>query len=118
LIAFLAVVPQSFRVYELLPLFLVTSTRAEVTLLAIGTWVSEVAGGYVSDLPIATVYQQRHALWYLLFAYLPCVLMVLRRPNEGTLPGYVESVASRLPAWLRGRATRLEQPPRSISWWE
>ena len=37
--------------------------------------------------------------------YLPALVMVLRRPNEGPLPVWLERVAGMLPSRLRGRAT-------------
>jgi hypothetical protein len=36
--------------------------------------------------------------------YLVALALVLRRPNEGTLPAWLESAAAVLPRWLRGRA--------------
>ena len=39
-----------------------------------------------------------------LFLYLPATLMVLRRPNEGTLPVWLEERVKRWPAWIQGTA--------------
>ena len=34
--------------------------------------------------------------------YLPCVAMVLRRPNEGVVPAWLDARLAALPRWLRG----------------
>jgi hypothetical protein len=38
-----------------------------------------------------------------LLLYLPVTLMLLRRPNEGAVPAWLESRMTALPRWLRGR---------------
>lgn len=38
-----------------------------------------------------------------MFLYVPATIMVLLRPNEGTVPAWLERSAARWPAWLRGR---------------
>jgi hypothetical protein len=35
--------------------------------------------------------------------YLPAMLMVVRRPNEGVVPAWLERHVARLPFWLRGQ---------------
>ena len=46
---------------------------------------------------------EMESAWAVPLFYLPCLAMVLRRPNVGAVPLLVEShVAARLPAWLRG----------------
>jgi len=81
----LACVPHSVVLYEAIPLFLVVQTWAEGTILALLTalvWsLQEYTGG-----PYATfeAWSLARARWQFLVMYLPCLLMVLRRPNVGT----------------------------------
>jgi len=35
--------------------------------------------------------------------YIPALVLILRRPNEGRLPEFLERIAGVLPRWLRGR---------------
>ena len=43
--------------------------------------------------------------WYILLGcYTPALYIVLRRPNEGTIPSWLERQVARWPAWARGRA--------------
>jgi hypothetical protein len=49
-------------------------------------------------------FTDRGALLMLGFVYLPALMVVLSRPNEGTVPVLIERWANRLPPWIRGRA--------------
>jgi hypothetical protein len=40
--------------------------------------------------------------------YLPALWMILRRPNEGAVPAWLERASAVLPGWLRGRASVAE----------
>ena len=40
--------------------------------------------------------------------YLPALWMILRRPNEGTVPAWLERASAVLPSWLRGRSSVAE----------
>jgi hypothetical protein len=40
----------------------------------------------------------------LIGVYLPALVMVMRRANEGRVPAFVERIVARGPVWLRGRA--------------
>jgi hypothetical protein len=103
LVAALVCVPQTLVWYEAVPLMLVPRTFWQsVALVGIGyvghTWVR---------LHLPPVFHERLSyqlvgqamIWSL---YLPCTLMVLRRPNEGWLPPWVERRIAHWPAWLRG----------------
>ena len=37
-------------------------------------------------------------------AYMPALLMVLRRPNRGFAPQWLERIAKRTPAWIGGQS--------------
>jgi hypothetical protein len=105
LVLALACVPQTPLLYETVPLFLVPTTITEGGALWLGSWLAAVwvsAGGpYANDLARFTV-SARAIGWCL---YLPCVIMILRRPNVGAAPTWVtrllESV--RAPLWLKGQ---------------
>jgi hypothetical protein len=88
--------------HEVVPLFLVARGWIESGLLlalsqAMIAWVvhfhAPTLGEGISSYGTAFVW----------FMYLPCVLMVLRRPNEGTVPKWLERRTEGWPAWLRGR---------------
>jgi hypothetical protein len=105
LVLALACVPQTPLLYGTVPLFVVPHTIVEAGVLWLGSWLSalwlSVAGPYASRL--ARFSMSATAISWLL--YLPCVLMVLRRPNEGELPAWLERrlSRSRLPTWAVGR---------------
>ena len=43
------------------------------------------------------------AIWSLVASlYLPCLYFVLRRPNEGRVPAWLEKWTCAFPRWLRG----------------
>jgi hypothetical protein len=100
----LACVPQTPLLYETVPLFLVPSTITEGGALWLGSWLValwvSLAGPFSADLPRFVA--SGKAIGWLL--YLPCVVMLLRRPNEGVVPAWLERglAHSRLPVWLRG----------------
>jgi hypothetical protein len=94
LLAVLAMVPQTTLPYEGLLLFTVPRNGRESFLLSASSWGML---WYVRQ-----VYTTTGGLHVLIdgfghamvpFLYLPCVIMVLRRPNEGTVPAW------RWPAW-------------------
>ena len=78
----MACVPHTAVLYETIPLFLIPETWLEawllwvMALLAFGAqWL---AGPYTSQ----TDYWASGARWIVLLMYLPCLVMVLRRPNS------------------------------------
>jgi len=88
LILVLACVPQTLLFYDQLPLWLVARTRLESLVLTLTSWIgfaillvimpdrSSIAAkmAFTGPVIIATL-------------YIPAAIMVLRRPNEGLLPG-------------------------------
>jgi hypothetical protein len=103
LLVVLGVVPQSPFMYEALPLFLIPKTRYQSYALVIG---SDVAlGVYV----LARGIEQSRFYWIngiaiVVTMYLPALIMVLRRPNEGAIPSWLERATAVLPQRFRGRA--------------
>ena len=103
LLAALGVLPQSPFVYEAMPLFFVPRSRTQFYVLVIGSDIALGVYAYFRGTPMED-FLRINGLAVVLFMYLPALLMVLRRPNEGVLPGWLERVASLLPVRLRGRA--------------
>ena len=106
LVLVLACVPQTPLLYETVPLFLVPLTIVEGGTLWMGSWLAAFwiaqGGPYGNDLARFTT-SARAIGWCL---YLPCVAMVLRRPNSGELPARLERWVQQswLPSWVKGRA--------------
>ena len=102
LLAAMAIVPQNATLYDTLPLFVIPATINEGAILALashGAWHLAIARR--GD-PTSLVIADANALTYLLLLYLPALIMVLRRPNVGAVPAWLERVAGRLPRRMRG----------------
>jgi hypothetical protein len=104
LVAALACIPQTPMLYETVPLFLVPRSFRETAILValsygVFVWVE-------AHLPVS-----RSAAQYLavsgpaiaLLLFVPTTIMVLRRPNEGAIPPWLERAISGWPRWARGR---------------
>jgi hypothetical protein len=92
LLVALSLVPQTFVAYETLPLVLVPSTRIEVLILGLGGLSAELIaiainppGDLVSSIGV------RGPL-LLAFMYIPALVMVMRRPNAGELPHWLQRI--------------------------
>lgn len=90
LVLALACMPQTPLLYETMPLFLVPVTLTEGGVLWLGSWLAAFwlshAGPYASSL--AQYSDSAQVIGWCL--YLPCTIMILRRPNTGDLPGWLE----------------------------
>lgn len=95
----MACVPQLLFFADQLPLFLIPRTRKEMNTLvlcsaaAFFVWYLRFASN-----PAYVLAAKPYVLWS---TYLPCLVMVLRRPNEGSVPAWVERLVA------RGRRFRL-----------
>ena len=102
----LACVPQTPLLYETVPLFLVPSSIKEGGVLWLGSWVAALwvssFAPYESDLARFTM-SARAVGWCL---YLPCSIMILRRPNTGEVPPWLERLLAR-----SGSFTSAQQRP-------
>ncbi len=85
----MSLVPQSPTFYDFLPLAFITQSLRESVTLTVLTYVVMTltvvgAPGYelTENLPIA-------ASTSVLLIYLPCLIMILRRPNEGAMPHWL-----------------------------
>jgi hypothetical protein len=86
LLAAMACVPHTLLPYETLPLFLVPHTWPQACVLLAGTTLAvilhAVGGPYASP----TEWVGASGVWTIWCVYLPCLVMVLRRPNVGDVP--------------------------------
>jgi hypothetical protein len=102
LVLALACVPQSLWPYDMLPLYLVPRTAVEsVVLVVLGGVVALLTPSLAQTLAPAATLDGVGGMTILLL-YLPVTIMVLRRPNEGTIPTWIERRVNRWPGWLRG----------------
>jgi len=105
LLGVMALVPHGLYFYDELPLWLVATTRRESMLITVTSWFGLVGWFATSGGLNENAHIRDMGPWVIASIYLPCLFLVLRRPNVGTVPAIVESAAARLPAWIRG------QPP-------
>lgn len=115
LLVALACVPQTGDVYETVPLFLVPESRTELLLLALLThaaravfgsafgWAFDDGFGYTQMMVVGGAINN-------LVVYLPCVVMILRRPNDGTAPRWATRMLDRSLADLAPRLSRRVAP--------
>lgn len=100
LLAVMAMVPQSLLFTDQLMLWLIPRTRNESMLLSILSLPAMFLGVmHVGPNPNAASYSRTMGPAILALIYLPCLIMVLRRPNEGQIPQW--------PRLLRGHRFRL-----------
>ena len=96
----MACVPQLLLFADQLPLLLVARTRREAAMLTLGGWVAAIFW-YVQE---AEKYGAVSfaAPYVLAGCYLPALWVVLRRPNRGEIPPWLEDRIQGWPHWLRG----------------
>lgn len=112
LLLLLACVPQTVALYDTLPLFLVPATWLESAALALLTHLAQLTtlrlGPYSSFESFSRVASQVNVA----LVFLPCLVMVLRRPNRGEVPDWIEAgvrgIQTSASAWL----TRWRRVPR------
>ena len=81
LVAALACVPHTTLMYEALPLFLVPRTWLEAGILWCGTFVALVGHASAGPYPSQAAWVRAAGVWLVFCAYLPCLIMILRRSN-------------------------------------
>jgi hypothetical protein len=100
LIFAMACVPQTTAWYEILPLFLVPQSFREsltLALLSSAPVAFEIVFGSADG--VRALFPSSAAM--MLFAYLPTILMVLRRPNEGEPPAWLIVIRQWRRLWNR-----------------
>lgn len=106
----LACVPQNLLVYESFALALIPATVGEAVTFSVLThivlWTLLAMAPYHGALR----YFRVSARMMVALAYLPCLVMVLRRPNEGTVPAWLDR-------WLGGlQWDGTRAPAESLGW--
>jgi hypothetical protein len=107
----MGVIPQSPFAYETLPLFLIPSSRFQTYALVIGSDVVLAVYALTRGAE-RSGYFHTNSTAIVLAMYLPVLVMVLMRPNEGTVPDWLERGSAALPRWLRGASTTAVKPAR------
>jgi hypothetical protein len=99
----LACVPQTALLYEAVPLMLVPASISESSVFVALTWI--VFGLWAPTRSSSTVAQSVAISIEMVvpLLYLPCLIMILRRPNEGEVPCWVERGISRVRDSIRRR---------------
>lgn len=99
LVVAMACIPHTTLLYDALPLFLVPGTWMESLILAALTWVARTISAGRGPYPTLAAHTAASASMAVWLLYLPCVIMVLRRPNEGSdLAAFLRDGGS---AWRR-----------------
>jgi hypothetical protein len=92
----MACVPLTGNLYETVPLFLIVSTWAEggilLALSAVVFFAFQRRGGGLDREHYLQLVEQ----WIVFLVYIPCTLMVLRRPNQGAVPAWFDANLTRL----------------------
>jgi hypothetical protein len=96
LLTVLALVPSAPIVYEALPLFLIPRTKLQMITLALLSDVMYLAMANLSAQHETIAYYARARLAIVWLLYVPALIMVLRRPNEGEVPTWVDQLTRRL----------------------
>jgi hypothetical protein len=111
LLVAMACIPQTMLFYDQLPLALVARSRRQALAFALASYAAPALS--VALYGMAAMDRMllfaRHAPIILVCYYLPCLVVVLMRPNEGLVPQWVERRAIHLPAWLRGRPSSRDE---------
>jgi hypothetical protein len=108
LVAAMACVPQTLMLYEAVPLLLVPRTFREVLLFwVLGYGIANALGILLPpDLEVHQ-YLALSGPAMSLVLYPVATIMVLRRPNEGAVPAWLEARISGWPAWMPRRSREL-----------
>lgn len=105
----MVLLPQAFFFYDQLPVLLVCRTLGESAIVAASSLVALVLSEHLHAGATRLVAERTNAGFTLVFVYLPALVVLLRRPNEG--PGLVESLRAVMVA-PRRLITRLGAPGR------
>jgi hypothetical protein len=98
----LACMPQNGFFYDQFPLLLVPPNRVELMAMAAASQLALLAARSASG-PAGDIAVQSTAYFPYMIAglYLPSLLFIMRRPNEGEAPAWLERLCTRLPMFLR-----------------
>jgi hypothetical protein len=104
LVAVLACVPQTVSLHASLALFLVPRTRMESLVLTLGADVAFLLLRAAQPFPSLVAQERFTGYAVIALLYLPCVIMLLRRPNEGPIPSWLARAVAHVPGRRRGVA--------------
>jgi hypothetical protein len=99
----IAVTPHILGFYTGLLPMLVAETKREAQIMAF-TSVAALVGSTIQlgDRSFSELAPVHAGYWLLVFLFLPALMMILSRPNEGRMPAWVERVVAWAPEWIRG----------------
>jgi hypothetical protein len=106
-----SIIPQTPGPYTDLMLFIVPRGRWETAVLALLSYTPFPILAAMGRTSGYLALSSRYAGISNCVLLLPCVLMVLRRPNEGPAPAWLERQVRVFPRWIRGAP--LEDSPRT-----
>lgn len=95
LLAALACVPQTPTFYDHVLVFVVARSAREALVLVVLTFVVYFAVAFAAPFDTFQQWGNFVANATMALIYAPAVIMVLRRPNEGTVPAFVDRVLAR-----------------------
>ena len=104
LLLVMACAQQTMFNYDQLPLLLVARGPIQVTTFALLSYLPQWLNNHIYGPSTA----DREALFghfapiIVACYYLPCLALILSRPNEGVVPSWIERIADRAPIWTRG----------------
>jgi hypothetical protein len=105
LLVALACVPHTTLLYEALPLFLVPASWAQSLLLVALNWTAQIIVITLQPYSSLADRAKMSATVSVALVYLPCLIMILRRPNEGEIPAWLSRglalARMALPSWSR-----------------
>ena len=104
LLLLLAIVPQTLGMYDALLLFLIPRRPSEFVGLTVLSHAANYVSKYATGADTLDDYILVFGTIITYFMFLPSLLMVLRRPNVGKVPEWLENLAARGPRWIRGDA--------------
>jgi hypothetical protein len=114
LVAVLACVPQTISLHASLALFLVPRTRIESLVLTLCADVAFLLLRAAQPFPSLVAQERFTGYSVIVLLYLPCVIMLLRRPNEGEIPACLARAAARVLGRRRGNADAREPMAGSV----
>jgi hypothetical protein len=109
----LACVRQNGFLYDQLPLLLIPGSAIQAIVLSGTSHVSHLVALWhpPADGSVLALSAQQYP-FTVAAMYLPCLAMLLLRPNEGRVPQWVDRATARWPSWIRGRAERDDRVAR------
>jgi hypothetical protein len=97
----LACVPQSPTFYDMLPLAFIPTTARQSGILALLTFVAVIVTALAAHGYTLTENLRFSGPLSLLLVYIPCLIMVLQRPNLGEVPEWIDRIAARVGEMLK-----------------